>query len=313
MSESGRPRGVTIVAYFVIVVSSLMGVAYLTALPRPEAVWGIIESATKIALAIGMLKRVPWAPIAFLACWFLAALGVDLVVYRSQLHDPAFLAPRAIIVLAGVVYAVVLTRPNVRQWFGEDVPEISAEQRRRRIGVVGATAGALLVGASSALLLFFAWHLYLDALTLTWKKAPATIVASDIRGNVVRQVPRSGRPEDSSADERGATQATTTEITTHDPVITYRYVVDGTTYASSKFSTMKSTLSAVAAPERLRARYAPGSVQECWYDPNEPSNAVLQRGISPYYVFAPFLLIVLAVGRMLFRQGRAGYLNAQPG
>jgi hypothetical protein len=58
----------------------------------------------------------------------------------------------------------------------------------------------------------------------------------------------------------------------------------------------------------VRETFTPGSIHRCWYDPSHPERAVLQRGISPYYGFAFFNLILFTIGRVMRRSRRLTFV-----
>lgn len=305
-STPARPAGVTVVCGLVLAWSSFVAILSLLSLSRGSALdasWGLLEAVAKIALAAAMLKRNDAARRVFITFWFVAALVIDPIVFRRELADAGFLVRTVFVVLFGIVYAVILSERSARLWFGASESELIAKLRekwaaRMRESPPIARLGKVLVVVSSCLLLFFAWHVWLDLTTLTWKKGEAVIVEAEVKGNVVRKVSSSNSEMNSSG-----TRATTTEIVSYDPEITYRYWVEGTEYTSSQFATFRSTLSAIFKPDAVRERYVPESRQEIWYDPKHPEKAVLQRGISPYYVFAFFVLIMFGIGRSMGREG----------
>ena len=77
------------------------------------------------------------------------------------------------------------------------------------------------------------------------------------------------------AHRRG--QARPHEHNVYVPAVRYRYEVEGRTYESTEYSpTMKDT-DDLAVASSIVARYQPGRPCECWYDPEHPEDAVLER------------------------------------
>ena len=151
-----------------------------------------------------------------------------------------------------------------------------------------------MVIVSTVIFLFFGWHAWKDVLTLFhYKQTTAQIVSADVREADVRNV---------DARSRGGSR-NTTQIVTYDPSITYHYRIDGKLFTASTFSTFGTTVSAMFHTDQIRDRYTPGSEHPVWYDPSHPEEAVLERGISPYYLFAFFNLILFGMGRVIRKSG----------
>jgi hypothetical protein len=92
--------------------------------------------------------------------------------------------------------------------------------------------------------------------SLDWPAAPAEIVSAEI--------------------ETSAHHTKNGSSTSYAPRITYRYTVDGRTYDGSR-AAFAYEASQAAAAEFVR-RFPPGSHVDAYYDPRDPSEAVLVRG-----------------------------------
>ena len=85
---------------------------------------------------------------------------------------------------------------------------------------------------------------------------------------------------------------------TYRPVVTYRYEVEGRTYSSSRYAYVNDGFDFKTAHGFAKAHPA-GSTIQAFYDPTNPNEAVLHRGLPglawPILLFALFMGIGLAI------------------
>ncbi len=81
--------------------------------------------------------------------------------------------------------------------------------------------------------------------------------------------------------------------------IHYQYVADGSLRESNRYNFQIGSSSGTAGKQSIVDRYPPGSRVPCWFDPGDPSEAVLYRGMSLAYLFGLIPLIFFAVGATL--------------
>lgn len=80
-----------------------------------------------------------------------------------------------------------------------------------------------------------------------------------------------------------------------DAQILYQYVVDGKTYISDKTSFGDIVTKSDAEVERLKKKYGqPESLVDVYYDPKNPSHAILEKG-NNYYSFFPFIMGAIVI------------------
>lgn len=85
------------------------------------------------------------------------------------------------------------------------------------------------------------------------------------------------------------------ENDTFRPEITYSYEVDGKKYQSARYRATEVGSSAVSFSEKVLARYQVGSQCTVYYDPKDPSKAVLTVAVSAF----PFVFLFFALGVLL--------------
>ena len=83
---------------------------------------------------------------------------------------------------------------------------------------------------------------------------------------------------------------------TYRPVIRYRYEVNGMEYFSERFNFFEVSSSGREGKEAVVAEYPLGRIFTCFYDPSDPSQAVLDRGFSWSMLFGLFSLPFLLIG-----------------
>lgn len=108
--------------------------------------------------------------------------------------------------------------------------------------------------------------------SLSWPSAPATVLESGV--------------ESHAGDDS----------TTYSVRVLYRYQVDGRTYHSNRYDFVTGSSSGYDGKRAIVERIPPGSETECFYDPRQPSRAVLSRDFRSDWLFALIPLLFMAVG-----------------
>ncbi len=101
---------------------------------------------------------------------------------------------------------------------------------------------------------------------------------------------------------------TDSDGTTYQPRIDYEYLVNGQRHASSRYSFFRMT-SGRGWAENIAAKYKAGTTHPCFYDPDNPNEAVLLREFSGlgFWFGALFPWLFIGVGGMMLVFGsRAG-------
>ena len=137
--------------------------------------------------------------------------------------------------------------------------------------------GLVFAGAGAAMFVFMTVLPVAGMLSATgWEPVPCTVVSSQVTTN---------------SDSDG---------TTYGVEITYRYEIDGRSYTSARRSFGgHGSSSGRSGKEKFVAEHPAGKALTCYVDPDDPSQAVLNRGLSLSLLWGlfplPFLLIGLAV------------------
>lgn len=143
---------------------------------------------------------------------------------------------------------------------------------------------ALLGVALAVFGVYFIWY---GIEARGWPSVQGQIVATMVRSHTLGTVPR-GLP----ADQRERAR-------TYYPEVTYRWSVGGQTFTGSRYALGESQedFSERADAERAAARYPAGQAIEVFYDPADPSSAVIDRSSqSGTFVPLPLGLLMLAMG-----------------
>lgn len=160
----------------------------------------------------------------------------------------------------------------------------------RRGAWIGVVFGLVFAGAGVAMLVFMLvlpMQRMLEA--RSWPSVPCTVVSS------------------------GVTTHTDSDGTTYGVEIEYRYEVDGRSYTADRRSFgVDGSSSGRSGKERFVADHPPGKQLTCFVDPDDPTEAVLNKGWSASLLWGlfplPFLLIGLLVlwfsGRTLLGLGK---------
>lgn len=123
-----------------------------------------------------------------------------------------------------------------------------------------------------------------------WPTAEGVVESSEVRSEIseVRQNNRTRR------------------MLVYAAAVTYRFTVDGTTHQGERIRFASFTSSSPELAERDVARFPVGSRVPVHYDPADPGQCVLERGIVPTSFLLPglgvvFLLASLGMGYLLNR------------
>ena len=91
-----------------------------------------------------------------------------------------------------------------------------------------------------------------------WQKVPCTVISSQVQ---------------SHSGDHGNTYSVN---------ILYSYVVNGQAHRSNRYEFMGGSSSGFASKQAIVARFPPGSSGFCYVDPTDFSQAVLERGLTPF-------------------------------
>ncbi|MCD6405659.1 MAG: DUF3592 domain-containing protein [Planctomycetes bacterium] len=134
--------------------------------------------------------------------------------------------------------------------------------------------GLPFLAAGIAAFSFGVWQGYMNLFALkAWQEVEATIVSTKVEAH-------------NSSDG-----------TTYKPVIKYRYKVGPRRYTSSRYRLTGMSTANRAAQERITDEFEVGRTCTAYYDPGDPSQAVLNRDISyMFVVLVMFGLVFAGVG-----------------
>lgn len=86
------------------------------------------------------------------------------------------------------------------------------------------------------------------------------------------------------------------DSTTYSVEVRYRYQVDGSPYEGDRYRFLGGSSSGYDSKQRVVESLPPGTVTECWVDPEDPTNVVLDRGFSLVYLIILFPMIFVVIG-----------------
>ena len=93
-----------------------------------------------------------------------------------------------------------------------------------------------------------------------------------------------------------------TESGVYQLFVTYQYVFCGRHYVSRRYSFSPSATAGYRGKKRLADRLAPGTTAICYVNPDNPGDAVIDRGLTWDMVFVAVLAIIF-LGAFLFSFG----------
>lgn len=127
--------------------------------------------------------------------------------------------------------------------------------------------------------------LFLDA--RSWPATPCEIVSSSVGTH--------------TSTESGSGSRSSRTSTTYSIDITYRYTVGGREYRSDRYEVMGGSSSGRTGKLEVVARYPAGSKATCYVSPKDPTEALLDRGLSPFMLIGliPGLFFLVGVGGLV--------------
>jgi len=154
-------------------------------------------------------------------------------------------------------------------------------------GCAAVLFGLVFAGAGAAMLVFMTvLPLARMAGAGDWRPVPATVVSSSVTTH---------------SDSAG---------TTYGVEIEYRYEVNGRSYTSDRRSFgMSGSSSGRSGKEKFVADHPPGKQVTCYVDPDDPTEAVLNKGLSWSLLWGLFPLPFLLIGVFVLWFGVRGLLG----
>ena len=153
-------------------------------------------------------------------------------------------------------------------------PQTPRAVSRRRVSRSG--CGVLFFGVFALFglffLSFFGQALWQAVTARGWQPVSCTVISSQV-------VTSSGSDSD-----------------THRVAVSFTYEVDGRSYRSDRYQFMTGSSSGYDRKARIVSRLPPGTVTDCWFDPEQPSSAVMNRGLTGDMAFALIPLLFVAIG-----------------
>ena len=93
------------------------------------------------------------------------------------------------------------------------------------------------------------------------------------------------------------------------PIVQFRYEVNRQQYVSDRYSKNVVGISVRGAVERTLRKYPPNSTIEIFYNVNDPQDAFIQRGSGSANTALFLIIIVLAIGFMVWFLNFQGVIN----
>lgn len=174
-------------------------------------------------------------------------------------------------------------------WFGKEKQAKAAKAKNTTSSRFGAILfGLIFVGAGVA----GTWFLLIRPLMFTldatgWTETPCKIVDARV---------------ESHSDSDG---------TTYSVEITYEYEYNGKRHRSDRFRFMNVSSSGCRGKQAFVDKYKQAPNTVCYVDPDNPSEAVLQRNLSLFNLFGLLPLVFIAVGIWIMKSGIKGRFQSR--
>ena len=129
----------------------------------------------------------------------------------------------------------------------------------------------LLLAFSTALYLAFLWPMFKMLSARAWPAVPCVVISSEVKSH-------SGKG------------------TTYSVYVFYSYEFNGRAFKSDAYGFMGGSSSGYEGKRAVVARYPPGTRAVCYVNPDEPVEAVLERGLTPDILFGLIPLVFMFFG-----------------
>lgn len=188
-------------------------------------------------------------------------------------RGPAWIA---LFMLIPAVFVLIGVGGLIGVWFGksdaDSKPIVSREAKGR-----GRLFAVLFFGIFAAVGLGMSWFLLVKPLVKvvdarSWRAVECTVESSRVR---------------SHRDSDG---------TTYSVDILYRYTFDGREYKSNRYDFIGGSSGGSSGKHEIVSQYPEGRTATCYINPDDPSEAVLNRGLSWMFLLGLIPLVFLAVG-----------------
>ena len=120
-----------------------------------------------------------------------------------------------------------------------------------------------------------------------WPTTPGSIRSSTILSRLAPTLPQ--------ADEDEEQAAARPPQTLYRPEVTYTYTVEGKTYTGTKLGGDTVEVSSERHAREHAARYVPGAPVTVYYDPENPSHALLEPGVHSVSWLMPAVGVVFLI------------------
>jgi hypothetical protein len=99
--------------------------------------------------------------------------------------------------------------------------------------------------------------------------------------------------------------------------LTYRYVVDDRAYVGNRYQFSRGLSSGYRGKAAIVARLTPGTRTDCWVNPADPADAVIERGLTAdlWLGLIPLVFVVIGGGGLFFAavgRGLGGLMSERP-
>jgi len=99
----------------------------------------------------------------------------------------------------------------------------------------------------------------------------------------------------------GSTYTTTTTTTTYTPDFQFAVqTANGRTYSADGYDQLNSSSSDQQGEQAIVDQFTVGKTYPCWYDPANPSQAVLTRQFDWFFLFIPALFLFIGAIFLIF-------------
>ncbi len=85
--------------------------------------------------------------------------------------------------------------------------------------------------------------------------------------------------------------------------VSYRFTVMGREFVGDRYKFMGGYSSGYESKQRAVQEIAPGMTATCYYDPDDPYQSVIKRGLSPFLLFGFFPIVIFVVGVFVLYAG----------